>query len=137
LRNNNDMKILMIDRSGFQLQTRKMLLEEAVNEPVDTASTLGEVFIAYKKGFYDVVIIDHGIENGQQCVDHILSIDPMQGILVVSIAIHCVVGRCQDCVNNHLIRRLFNPTPIKNIIRMVEGFRNYSCDHYDEETNIK
>jgi len=131
------MKILIIDQSGFQLQTRKMLLEEAVNEPVDTASTLGEVFIAYKKGFYDVVIIDHGIENGQQCVDHILSIDPMQGILVVSIAIHCVVGRCQDCVNNHLIRRLFNPTPIKNIIRMVEGFRNYSCDHYDEETNIK
>lgn len=129
------MKILIIDQSGFQLQTRKMLLEEAFKEPVDTASTLGEVFIAYKKGFYDVVIIDHAIENGQQCVDHILSIDPMQGILVVSIAIHCVVSRCQDCVNNHSIRRLFNPTPIKNIIRMVEGFRNYSCDHYDAETD--
>ena len=129
------MKILMIDRSGFQLQTRKMLLEEAIKEDIDSATTLGEVFIAYQKGKYDVVVIDHAIENGQQCVDHILSIDPSQGILVVSIAIHCVVSRCADCVNNHNIRRLFNPTPINNIIRMVEGFRNYSCDHYDEETN--
>lgn len=125
----------MIDQSGFQLQTRKMLLEEAIKESVDSATTLGDVFIAYQKGKYDVVVIDHGIENGQQCVDHILSIDPMQGILVVSIAIHCVINRCEDCVNNHQIRRLFNPTPIKNIIRMVEGFKSYSCDHYDPETN--
>lgn len=125
----------MIDGSGFQLQTRKMLLEEAIKGTVESISTLGEVFIAYQKGQYDVVIIDHGIENGQQCVDYILSIDPMQGILVVSIAIHCVISRCEDCVNHHDIRRLFNPTPIKNIIRMVEGFKSYSCDHYDEETN--
>ncbi|WP_291750898.1 MULTISPECIES: hypothetical protein [unclassified Sulfuricurvum] len=129
------MKILMIDGSGFQLQTRKMLLEEAIKGTVESISTLGELFIAYQKGQYDVVIIDHGIENGQQCVDYILSIDPMQGILVVSIAIHCVISRCEDCVNHHDIRRLFNPTPIKNIIRMVEGFKSYSCDHYDEETN--
>jgi len=125
----------MIDGSGFQLQTRKMLLEEAIKGTVESISTLGELFIAYQKGKYDVVIIDHGIENGQQCVDYILSIDPMQGILVVSIAIHCVISRCEDCVNHHDIRRLFNPTPIKNIIRMVEGFKSYSCDHYDEETN--
>ena len=112
-----------------------MLLEEAIKGTVESISTLGELFIAYQKGKYDVVIIDHGIENGQQCVDYILSIDPMQGILVVSIAIHCVISRCEDCVNHHDIRRLFNPTPIKNIIRMVEGFKSYSCDHYDEETN--
>ncbi|MFY9141750.1 hypothetical protein [Sulfuricurvum sp.] len=129
------MKILIIDRSGFQLQTRKMLLEEELGESVDSASTLGEVFTAYKKGLYAVVVIDHEIENGQQCVDHILSIDPVQNILVVSTAIHCVIKRCGDCVNNNQIRRLFNPTPIKNIIRLVEGFRGYKCDHYDEETN--
>jgi len=129
------MKLLMIDRSGFQLQARKMLLEEEIGRTVDTASTLGEVFIAYQKGKYDVVIIDHGIENGQQCIDHILQINPEQSILVVSDAIHCVVNRCEDCVNHYHIRRLFNPTPIKNIVRMVEGFRGYECDHYDAETN--
>ncbi|MDD5159190.1 MAG: hypothetical protein PHI47_04010 [Sulfuricurvum sp.] len=130
------MKLLMIDRSGFQLQTRKMLLEEALkNSIVDTASTLGEVFIAFQKDKYDVVIVDHGIENGQGCIDHILQISPDQSILVVSDAIHCVIPRCEDCVNNHYIRRLFNPTPIKNIVRMVEGFRRYECDHYDAETN--
>lgn len=129
------MKLLLIDRSGFQLQTRKMLLEEAINGVVDIASTLGEVFIVFQKDKYDVVVIDHGIENGQQCIDHILHISPAQSILVVSDAIHCVIPRCEDCVNNHYIRRLFNPTPIKNIVRMVEGFRGYECDHYDEETN--
>jgi len=129
------MKILIIDQSGFQLQTRKMLVEEAVDGTVDSASTLGEVYIAYQKGRYDVIVIDHGIENGQQCVDHILATDPQQQILVVSTAIHCVVSRCQDCVDHHAMRRLFNPTPIKNIIRMIQGFKNYSCDHYDPETN--
>lgn len=130
------MKILMIDQAGFQLQTRKILIEEAIDKcSVDTALTLGEVFIAFQKEKFDVVIIDHGIENGQQCIEHILQIDPNQAVLVVSDAIHCVINRCEDCVNNHSIRRLFNPTPIKNIIRMVEGFRNYRCDHYDAETN--
>lgn len=129
------MKLLLIDRSGFQLQTRKTLLEEAIDGEVDSASTLGEVFIAFQKDKYDVIVVDHGIENGQECIDHILQMNPSQSILVVSDAIHCVIPRCEDCVNNHDIRRLFNPTPIKNIVRMVEGFKNYKCDHYDAETN--
>ncbi|MDO9056470.1 MAG: hypothetical protein Q7U69_07955 [Sulfuricurvum sp.] len=130
------MKILIIDQTGFQLQTRKMLLEDAIEKcTVDIASTLGEVFISYQKDTYDVVVVDHGIENGQQCVDHILQTSPSQPMLVVSDAIHCVIKRCEDCVTNHFLRRLFNPTPIKNIVRMVEGLKNYRCDHYDAETN--
>ncbi len=130
------MKILMIDQTGFQLQTRKMLLEDSIDScVVDTISTLGDVFIAFQKDKYDVVIIDHGIENGQQSFDHILQISPQQPVLIVSDAIQCAISRCEDCVNNHLMRRLFNPTPIKNIVRMVEGFMNYRCDHYDAETN--
>jgi hypothetical protein len=130
------MKILMIDKSGFQLQTRKILLEEAIERcSVDTVSTIGDVFIAFQKEKYDMVIIDHGIENGQECMDHILQTAPNQPILVVSDAIQCITSRCADCVSMHLVRRLYNPTPIKNIVRMVEGFRGYRCDHYDAETN--
>lgn len=130
------MKILIIDHAGFQLQTRKMLLEDTVSEcVVETATTLADVYIAFQKDKYDVVIIDHGIENGEQCVEYILQNAPMQPLLVVSDAIHCAVKRCGECVANHQIRRLFNPTPIKNIVRMVEGFKHYRCDHYDGETN--
>lgn len=129
------MKILMIDHTGLQLQTRKMLLEEEVEGIIDTATTLGEIYLVYKERAYDLVIIDHLIENGQQCIDYILDTVPMQPILVVSEAIHCVITRCEDCVNNHSIRRLSNPTPIRNIARMVKGFQVYTCDHYDEETN--
>jgi len=129
------MKILIIDRTGFQLQTRKMLVEETLHCTVDTASTLGEVYIAFQKDMYNVVMIDHGIENGQACINHMLSMDSQQPILVVSDAIHCVVRRCKDCVSNHKIRRLFNPTPIKNITRMIDGFASYECDHYDYETD--
>ncbi len=59
------MKILMIDHAGFQLQTRKMLLEDALHgSTVDVASTLGEVYLVFQKDLYDVVIIDNTIENG-------------------------------------------------------------------------
>ena len=129
------MKILIIDRSGFQLQTRQMLIEEAMSATVERASTLGELFIAFQKGNFDVVVIDHGIDNGEKYIEHILQIDPLQPVLVVSDAIHCVITRCEDCVKNHRIRRLFNPTPINNIVRMIEGFSRYACDHYDAETD--
>ena len=130
------MKILIVDQTGFQLQTRKMLIEDAIHRSeVETISTLGELFIVFQKDKYDVIIIDHSVENGQQCADYILKTAPNQSLLVVSNAIQCVLNRCEDCVNNHLVRRLYNPTPIKNIVRMVEGFRNYGCDHYDTETN--
>ncbi len=126
----------MIDHNGFQLQTRKMLLETSPMAcSVDVATTLGEVFIAYKKGVYDVVIIDHTIENNEQCIEHILQNDPKQPVLVVSDAVRCIISRCEECVSNHHVRRLNNPTPIKNILRMVSGFGSYSCDHYDRETN--
>lgn len=130
------MKILMIDHAGFQLQTRKTLVEDAIHDAtVDTISTLGELYTAYKKNLYNVVMIDNTIENGQECVEYILGIDPQQDILVVSDSIHCVIKRCGDCVAKYRIRRLNNPTPIKNIVRMLDRFDSYECDHYDEETN--
>lgn len=129
------MKILMIDRNGFVSQTRKVLIEESIEADVEVVTTLGETYIAFQKDLFTVVILDHAIENGQQCLDHIVQLDPTQKIIIVSDAIHCVVNRCEDCVNQYQIRRLFNPTPIHNIIRMIEGFGHYECDHYDKETN--
>lgn len=130
------MKILMIDHTGFQIQTRKALLEDELPEcTVEIATTLGEVYLAFHKNLYYAVVIDHSIENGQECIDYILQTDPEQFVLVVSDAIRCVVKRCEDCVNNYKIRRLYNPTPIKNIVRFMKQFDVYECDHYDEETN--
>jgi len=130
------MKLLMIDHSGLQVQTRKMFIEEAVSSSnIDIANTLGEVIIAYKKGLFDLVILDHTIENGSKCAEYILEIDPQQKILVVSDAIRCIITRCEDCVNNHNVRRLSNPTSIRNISRMIGNYDHYQCDHYDEETN--
>ena len=129
------MKILIIDHNGLQAQTRKMLLEDDLKCSVEVATTLGELHIVYKKQAFDLIVIDHTIENGQKCLEHILEIDPKQQILAVSNAIKCVITRCEDCINNHNIRRLNNPTPIRNISRMISGFRNYTCDHYDFETD--
>jgi len=130
------MKILMIDHDGLQLQTRKMFLEaEMFGSVIDTITTLGEVHIAFKKGGYEMVIIDHLIENGEECVNYILDIDPMQPLLIVSDAVRCVILRCQDCVAHHNIRRLSNPTPVRNIARLIKEFERYTCDHYDKETD--
>lgn len=130
------MKILMIDNDGLQLQTRRMLLEaEIEGSIIDTIATLDNLHIVFKKGIYDRVIIDHLIENGDECIKYILEIDPMQPILIVSNAIRCVITQCEYCVHHHNIRRLSNPTPVRNIIRLVQRFQEYTCDHYDAETN--
>lgn len=128
---------MMIDHDGFQLNTRKALLENSpIACKVDVATTLGELYIAFQKDLYNVVIIDNTIENNEKYIEHLLQHDPKQPLLVVSDAVRCVINRCEDCVNNHNVRRLNNPTPIKNIVRMVSGFSGYSCDHYDPQTNL-
>jgi hypothetical protein len=131
------MKILFVDQDNFQTQTRRTLIEEKFEAACDLASTLAEVHMKFRKGTYDLVIMDHnGVENGQLCFDYMISEDPDQNVLTVSNAVQCVIKRCEDCVNNHSIRRLSNPTSIPNILRMIEGFVLYECDHYDHETNL-
>jgi hypothetical protein len=139
------MHILFVDTHNFQTQTRRALIEDEIanmtkndeeaSYSTDVVESLGELHLKYKKGEYDLVILDHTIETGEECFEHIISEDPMQNILVVSNAVKCVVRRCADCVEHHSIRRLNNPTPIPNIMRMVKGFDLYDCDWYDSETD--
>lgn len=129
------MKILMIDHCGLQVQTRKMFIEEAMSCTIDVAFTSQEVQNMFRKESHDLVILDHTTEACQQCAEYILKLDPLQAILVVSDAVHCIIPRCEDCVNNHHSRRLSNPTSIQNIIRMIRGFEDNHCDHYDPTSN--
>ncbi len=129
------MNILLIDKAGFQLQTRKLLLSQELGDAqIDVASAIGDVMISYAPSKYQVVMIDHGIESGAECVKHILEANPAQQILVVSDAIRCIFSSCDDCLANYSARRLRNPTSIKNIARMISGFKQHKCDHYDAES---
>ncbi len=129
------MQILFIDTESFQTRTRQALIEERLGCRTDVASTLTDLHLKFKPGTYDLVIIDHTIENGQACFDHVIAEAPGQPLLVVSNAVKCVFRRCADCVEHHNVRRLNNPTPIPNILRMVTDFKSYDCDHYDAETD--
>lgn len=124
------MKILMIDHCGIQVETRKMFIKEAVECTIESVSTSDEVRSIVHAGSHDIIILDHATETCLQCAEYILSLDPLQKILVVSDAPHCIIARCEDCVDNHNARRLSNPTSINNIIRMVQGFENNHCDHF-------
>ncbi len=130
------MTILYIDKPSLQTQIRTQNLTDIAHHTVEIAETLGDVHIMYKKDKYDLVMIDHSIENGIKCVEYIDSIDPVQRLLSVSNAVTCMYARCDKCVANHHARRLNNPTTMNNIMRMVEGFDNYECDHYDPATNV-
>ena len=129
------MNILYIDNPSLQLQIRLQNIEDSGQHTVEMADSLGDVYIMFQKDKYDIVIIDHGIENGMRYIEHINDIDPQQKILVVSDAVTCIYQRCDECVEKHHVRRLNNPTTMKNIMRMVTGFELYECDHYDPETN--
>ncbi|MDD2829647.1 MAG: hypothetical protein PHW18_08755 [Sulfuricurvum sp.] len=124
------MKILMIDNNSLQVQTRKMFIEEELACTIDLAFTSQEIQTVLFPTSHSLVIIDHTTPSCQNCIDYILSINPQQSILVVSDAPKCVIPKCEDCLANHNIRRLSNPTSINNIIRMIKGFEGYHCDHY-------
>lgn len=131
------MNILFIDRDTIQTLARRTLIEERFGYGTELATSIADVHMKFKKGVYDLVILDHHtVENGQRCFDYITAEDAEQKILTVSSAVRCVVRRCEDCVQRHNVRRLNNPTPLSNIMRMIEDFTFYDCDHYDHETNL-
>lgn len=129
------MKILMIDHSGLQVQTRKMFIEEAIVCTVDVVLNHTDVEKFLTQESYDLIILDHSTDTCQESASYILERNPVQAILVVSSAPHCIIQRCADCLSHHNVRRLNNPTSIKNIIRMVREFTETFCNHYDETTN--
>jgi len=129
------MKILMIDHSGLQVQTRKMFIEEAVVCTVDIALNHADVEKFLTKESHDLIILDHSTDACQESASYILELNPVQAILVVSSAPQCIIQRCADFVSHHNARRLSNPTSINNIIRMVREFNETFCNHYDETTN--
>ncbi len=130
------MNILFIDDNNFQTQTRMALLSDMHDHTCELASTLADVHILFKKDKYNMVIMDYAIENGMICLEYILSVDDQQRMLMVSNAIaKSDLQGCDHCVSSYRRRHLSNPTPIKNILRMIEGFDNYSCDWYDPETS--
>lgn len=126
------MKILYIDKNTFQTQTRINLITEMLHHHVDLTSTINEIHKMYKKNKYEIVIIDHAIDIGRDALNMIMDIDIEQRILTISAegGERSVPQGCDYCVEHYNRRRLNNPTPIKNILRMIEDFDDYICDHY-------
>ena len=127
------MHILIVDIDNFQTKTRRALIEDAGHTTV-LATTLGELHLAFKPGVFGLVIIDHSINAGQDCFNHIIAEAPEQNILTVSSAVTCILPHCDVCARKYTIRRLNNPTSFPNIMRMIQGLELYDCDHYDCET---
>jgi hypothetical protein len=129
------MKILMIDHSGLQVQTRKMFIENAVECVIDVALNHEEVEKFIQNSAYNLVILDHATEDCQQSAQYIIEYNPMQAILVVSSAPNCIISSCEKCVNEHNAKRLSNPTSINNILRLIREFKDVFCNHYGEMTS--
>jgi DNA-binding NtrC family response regulator len=129
------MKILMIDHSGLQVQTRKMFIENAVECVVDVAINHEEVEKFLQNSAYNLVILDHTAKDCQQSAQYIIKHSPMQAILVVSGAPDCIISSCETCIAHHNIKRLSNPTSINNILRLIREFKDVACNHYGKMTN--
>lgn len=127
------MKILYIDNNTFQTQTRINLITHMLHHHVDLAVTINDVHKMYQKNKYEIIIIDHAIDIGRDAINIIMDIDTQQRMLTISAesSERSVPQGCDYCVEHHNRRRLYNPTPIKNILRMIEGFDDYVCDHFE------
>jgi len=124
------MNIFYIDKASLQTEIRIQNLEEVSSHKVERGNAFSDIILKYEKDKYDLVLIDHAIENGIECIKYINNIHPKQKILSVSGAGFCIHDSCETCVQSHQARRLNNPTTINNILRMSEGFSKYNCDHY-------
>ncbi len=124
------MNILYIDKLGLQTQIRISNLEELSSHTVQHAQNFSDIHLMYEANKFELVVIDHAIENGIEFVEYIHKLDKNQKVLSVSGAGFCMHQSCDDCVQNYNARRLNNPTTLKNFMRMCNDFSKYNCDHY-------
>ena len=130
------MKILIIDQNDFQTQTRAALIRDIPNHEVYVIDNVDDLKHEYKKDKYDIVVIDFDNKNeqgciGKRCLDVVDAIDPMQRVITLSASNdYSDPNGCEHCVSNHRRRRLNKPTPLHNLVRMIDGFDGYTCDHF-------
>lgn len=136
------MNILFIDKNNFQTQTRAAIIADMPTHTIEIIDNLDDLKHEFKKDKYDIVIIDFDNEEtgkciGKRCLDYVDSVDPQQRVITLSASDdYSDPYGCEHCVKNFRRRRLNKPTPIPNLIRLIDGFDNYSCDHYHVKDEI-
>ena len=129
------MNILLIDESNLQTTLRATLLEEQSYQ-VTVIESYEELVELYQIGRFDVVIIDFELQSsgeliGQESLDYIDAINPKQRVITLSASKkYSDPYGCEHCVAHFNRRRLNKPTPIRNILRLIQDFDISPCDHY-------
>lgn len=130
------MKILFIDQNDFQTQTRATLIQDMPQHEVSIIDNIDDLKHDFKKDKYDIVVIDFDNEKGENCIgtrclDYVDSVDVHQRVITLSASDkYSDPHGCEHCVANFKRRRLNKPTPLHNLVRMIDSFDSYSCDHY-------
>jgi len=130
------MNILFIDKQDFQTKMRASLIADMPQHTVQVIDNLDDLKLEFKKGKYHIVIIDfdnvdEGNCIGVRCLDYIDSVDVHQRVITLSASSNYSDPHgCEHCVNNYRRKRLNKPTPLHNLVRLIDGYDTYSCDHY-------
>ncbi len=135
------MNILIIDQYNFQTSLRADLLNQK-NHAVTVVESFEKLKETYTPKHFDIVIIDFDILNvnkciGKDCLTYIETLFPKQRTITLSASSeYSDPYGCEHCVAHYNRKRLNKPTPINNIIRLIEYFDDYPCDHYHEKEVI-
>jgi len=123
---NNINKILFIDEDNFQTEMRAQLLQ--ATHDVDVVNSFEEVQSLYKKGKYDIIIIDFSRDFGLKALQYIDTIDHMQDMITISMnEDYSEQKGCDYCVAHHKRRRLIPPFPFPELVRLVDNFDLTIC----------
>jgi len=134
------MNILFVDQNNLQTTLRSNLLHDR-HHNVTTIDNFEELKSTYNTDTFDIVVIDFDLHHeniciGKNCLEFIDASTPDQKVLTLSASSeYSDPYGCEHCVANHHRKRLNKPTPIRNIIRLIENFDDYPCDHYHEKNS--
>ena len=86
-------------------------------------------FISIYKSTFDMVIIDVTLSFTTKSLEHIISINPKQKLIIIDkeIVTCKFINRCDSCEQNLNIKRLIKPINIKKFISTIKSFDNKKC----------
>ncbi len=132
------MNILIIDQKDLQTTLRTDLLNKR-NHTITVIDSFNALKEVYTPTAFDIVLIDFDMLDsekciGKNCLHYIETLFPKQRTITLSATNqYSDPHGCKHCVVHNNRKRLNKPTPINNIIRLIEYFDDYPCDHYHED----
>ena len=121
-------KVLVLDDAKVSIERLTLLINSVTNFEIDTSSDTQTAIKLFDNNTYDFIVLEHNCKNSDKFMNHTLSLNPKQKMILLSDSINCPVD-CDICLERFKFVRLLKPITMDNVVKYIADGddENFTC----------